>query len=125
MELQKIKGNFSICKVASMEQIDFSRELLFVAKTPDEISLVCESTYVPQENMDVENGWSMLKISGILDFGLIGVVAKISNILADAGISIFVVSTYNTDYILLKTENLEKGLQRLMCEGYTVSENNK
>jgi len=121
MELQKIKGNFSICKVASMEQIDFSRELVFVAKTPDEISLVCESDCVPQETIKIENGWSVLKISGNLDFGLVGVVAKISNILADAGISIFVVSTYNTDYILMKTENLEKGLQRLMHEGYSIT----
>ncbi|MCL2386413.1 MAG: ACT domain-containing protein [Defluviitaleaceae bacterium] len=120
MELQKIKGDFSICKVASMEQVDFSRELLFVAKTPDEISIV--SDYIPQNSIAVESGWKALKISGILDFGMIGVVAKISNILADAGISIFVVSTYNTDYILLKAENFDKGLQVLVHEGYTIKE---
>ena len=84
MVLKKIKGDFSICKVASMEQVDFSRELLFVAKTPDEISIVCESAYIPQENIAIESGWSVLKISGILDFGLVGIVAKISNILANA-----------------------------------------
>ncbi|MCL1883580.1 MAG: ACT domain-containing protein [Defluviitaleaceae bacterium] len=120
MELQKIKGSFSICKLTSMEQIDFSRELVFVAKTPDEISLVCESAYAPKENLAMEDGWSVLKISGILDFGMVGVVAKISNILADAGISIFVVSTYNTDYILLKTKSFEKGIKVLIHEGYTV-----
>jgi len=122
MELQKVKGDFSICKVATIKQIDFSKELLFVAQTPDEISVVCESAYLPQECIEVENGWNVLKVSGMLDFGLIGIIAKISNILADAKISIFVVSTYNTDYILLKTESFEKGLQVLRQEGYVIVE---
>jgi len=61
-----------------------------------------------------------LSISGVLDFGLIGIVAKISSIFAEADISIFVVSTYNTDYIFLKAENFDKGLQVLMRNGYIV-----
>jgi len=122
MELQVIHGDFSVCKVASIEQVDFSRELLFFAKTPDEFSLVCESAYAPSKTIELEKGWKMLKISGILDFGLVGVVAKISNILANAEISIFVVSTYNTDYILLKVENFDKGLLLLVREGYTIIE---
>jgi len=105
-----------------MEQIDFSRELFFIAKTHDEISLVCETAYVPQKSIAVENGWSALKILGILDFGLVGVVSKISNILANGGVSIFVVSTFNTDYILLKNENFDTGLELLIREGYIVSD---
>jgi hypothetical protein len=120
MKLQKIKGDFTICKVESIEQIDFSRELLFIAKTPDEISVVCESAYAPQKTVEIESGWKALKIQGILDFGLVGIMAKISNILANVGISIFVVSTYNTDYILIKSQNLEKALQSLVREGYAV-----
>ena len=101
MELQKIEGDFSVCKVSSIEQIDFSRELLFVAKTTDEISLVCKSAYIPANTIEVESGWKAIRVSGILDFGLIGVVAKISNILADAGISIFVISTHTIQTIFL------------------------
>jgi len=120
MRLEKIEGDFSVCKVASMEQIDFSKELLFVAKTPDEISLVCKTDDVPQNALKIEDGWKALRVFGTLDFGLIGVIAKISNILADAGISIFVVSTYNTDYILLKADNFDKGLEALISSGYIV-----
>ena len=111
MQLEKIAGDFSICKVANTKGIDFSRELLFFAKTPDEISLVCETAHVPSKCLAAEHGWKALKISGTLDFSLVGVIAKISNILAGAGISLFVVSTYHTDYILLKAENLDPGVQ--------------
>ncbi|MCL2226011.1 MAG: ACT domain-containing protein [Oscillospiraceae bacterium] len=122
MELQKIEGDFCVCKIESIAQIDFTRELLFVAKAPDEISLVCESAHVPSNAVEIEKGWKALRISGTLDFGLVGVVAKISSILADAQISIFVVSTYNTDYILMKEERLCKGLQTLINNGYVVNE---
>ena len=120
MELQIIDGDFSVCKVVSLEHIDFSKELLFVAKTSDEISMVCESAYVPAKAIKAENNWKMLKISGVLDFGLVGVVSKISGILAAAEISIFVVSTFNTDYILLKSDNFEKGIELLVQSGYIV-----
>jgi len=120
MELQKIKGNFSICKLSAMEQLDFKGELFFIAKTHDEISLVCETDFVPPNSIAVEHGWRALKITGILDFNLVGIVAKISNILADANISIFVVSTYNTDYILLKDDSFDEGVRVLVGEGYFI-----
>jgi len=120
MELQKIDGYFSVCKLENMDGVDFSKELLFFAKTPDEISLVCEVDYVPFGAVEVESGWKALKVSGILDFGMIGVIAKISNILAEVEISIFVVSTYNTDYILLKEESFDKGVEELINKGYVV-----
>ena len=121
MELQKLNGEFSICKVESMAQLDNLGDIVFVAKTADETSIVCETAYVPPKCMAVDNGWSALKIMGILDFGLVGIVAKISNILADAKVSIFVVSTFNTDYILVKSENFEKASQALTGEGYTIT----
>ena len=120
MELQKLNTTFSICKLENINQIDFSQEPLFIAKTPDEISLVCESAHVPQNTVAVEHGWRGLKISGVLDFSLIGIVAKIANIFAHGGISIFVVSTYNTDYIFIKKENFDKGCQLLVREGYNL-----
>lgn len=63
----------------------------------------------------------MLKIEGILDFSLIGILSKISTILANEKIGIFVVSTYNTDYILVKKENLEKAVESLKKENYLFS----
>jgi len=120
MDLQKIECDFSVCKIRNVEQVDFTREFVFLQKTPDEISLVCESAYVPSNTTTVEAGWKALRISGLLDFRLVGVIAKIANILAEAEISIFVISTFNTDYILLKSENFAKGIQELMRQGYAI-----
>lgn len=120
MELQKIDCIFNVCKIRNIEQIDFSQEFVFLSKTSDEISLVCEEEHTPPNAIVSEPGWKALKISGILDFGMIGVLAKISNLLAEAEISIFAISTYNTDYILLKTENFDKGVQVLTNNGYAI-----
>ena len=120
MELQKMKHDFTVCKIEDIEQVDFTREFVFLSKTPDEISLVCETDYTPPSVTAFESGWKMLKIAGILDFGMIGVIAKISNLLAEAKISVFVVSTYNTDYILLKAENFDRGAQILAHNGYII-----
>ena len=120
MELQKIECDFTICKIADIGQADFTGEFVFLQKTPDEISLVCESAYVPRNAAAAEPGWKALKISGILDFGLVGVIAKIANILADAKISIFAISTYNTDYILMKADDYGRGIRELIRSGYAV-----
>ena len=121
MELQKIEYDFSVCKIDNITQVDFSREFVFLQKTPEEISLVCESACAPPDAIAIEAGWKALKVSGVLDFGMIGVLAKISNILAEVEISIFVVSTYNTDYILLKAENFDRGINALIRNGYVVN----
>jgi len=120
MELQKLAYDFSVCKIDHIEQVDFTQEFVFLSKTPDEISLVCETGSMPPCVIASEPGWKALQVSGVLDFGMIGVIANISNLLAEAGISIFVVSTYNTDYILLKVENFDRGIQILERNGYVI-----
>ena len=120
MELQKLECDFTICKIESIEQADFTGNFVFLSKTDDEISLVCESAYVPLTAVVSEAGWRALKISGILDFTMVGVIAKITCILAEVGISVFVASTYNTDYILIKSENFDKCVQALACNGYAI-----
>lgn len=121
MKLNRIPGKFSVCKLSSLEGIDFSREFVFLSKTDDEISLVCETDCVPPCAIAAEPNWQGLKIAGILDFGMLGVIAKIANLLAAANISIFVVSTYNTDYIFIKAENYEKTVAVLTQNGYVVA----
>ena len=101
--------------------IDFTRDFIFLSKTDDEISLVCESAYAPDNAVISEPDWKALKISGILDFGLTGVIAKISGLLAEANISVFVISTYNTDYILLKSANFDNGVKILADNGYIIN----
>ena len=121
IELKQLNRNFSICKLADLSHVDLSRNFTFLSKTDDELSLLCETQYLPPNPQYVEHGWKALKICGILDFGQIGIIAKISGILADSSIPVFVVSTYNTDYILVKAENYDKTLDVLIKKGYALS----
>jgi len=120
MKLEKIGCEFSVCKLSSVEQIDLSRKYTFLSISPDEISLVCESEFVPKDAIEAERGWKALRVSGTLDFGLVGIVAKISGVLAENKISIFVVSTYDTDYILVKEQNIERAINALSNSGYDI-----
>ena len=95
-------------------------EFYFVGKTDEEISLVCKTEDTPAETIERDDGWKAFRIQGVLDFSLIGILSKLSGILADNNIGIFAVSTYNTDYILVKKENFDKALKVLTSEGYTV-----
>jgi len=120
MELQIIEHGFSVCKIKDLEQVNFSEDYVFLLKAPDEITLVCKSERLPSNTIACESGWRALKVAGVLDFGMIGVIAKISEILSEAKISIFVASTYNTDYFFVKEENFSKALQVLTQNGYTA-----
>lgn len=120
MKLKKLKQEFSVCKMKNTTQIDWTDDFCFVGKTDQEISLVCASDAVPQEVLACEPGWKAFRIEGVLDFSLIGVLSKLSGILAERKIGIFVVSTYNTDYIFTKTEQFECAAAALKDSGYSV-----
>ena len=120
MELKKLDQKLTVCKVASVEDVDLRPEILFVGKTDEEISVVCPTESVPSNTVERDDGWRGFRIQGQLDFSLIGILSKLSGILADNGIGIFAVSTYNTDYVLVKEENFEKALKALESAGYKV-----
>jgi hypothetical protein len=101
-----------------LRDICFEEEFVFVGKTDDELSLVCRTDAVPTGIIARDDGWRAIKIRGVLDFSLCGILAGIASVLADAHISIFAVSTYNTDYILLKKENLEAAESALRENAY-------
>ena len=92
----------------------------YECKTDEESSLVCRTEDVPDNITDREDGWKAFRIEGVLDFSLIGILAKISALLAENEIGIFVVSTFNTDYILVKSENYAKALNALEKAGYGI-----
>jgi hypothetical protein len=97
----------------------FGSGFYFIGKTDEELSIVCEcDIFIDSE--EVDTGWSCLKVSGPLDLGLTGVLAGISAVLAKAGISIFALSTYKTDFILTKTNGLSNGITALEAAGYSV-----
>lgn len=120
MEIRKIEYDFAICKVADFTQMDWDSEFCFAGKTDEEYSLVCITEKIPANVLVCDSGWNAFRIQGVLDFSLIGILSKISSLLAENGIGIFAVSTYNTDYILTKKENFSKALDVLSNAGYTI-----
>ena len=120
MRLQIIEGKFSVCKVENLRAVNFNVPWLFVGKTDAEISVVCLTVDVPHATLAREDGWRALRVAEPMDFGLTGVLAGISTVLAQAGISIFAVSTFDTDYILMKAEKLAPAIEALEAGGYTV-----
>ena len=122
MEIKRIHQEFSVCQVEDYSLVNLDSEYSFIGKTDEEKSLVCITSEVPKNVIQRDDGWKAFRIQGVLDFSLIGILAKIAAVLADNGISIFAVSTYNTDYVLIKKENYEKGLEVLRASGYEVAE---
>lgn len=122
MQIKKIYHDFSICQVEDYSLVNLDSEYSFIAKTEEERSLVCITKEVPSNVIRRDDGWKAFCVQGVLDFSLIGILSKISTILAERGISIFAVSTYNTDYILIKDTNYEKALEVLKFSGYEIVE---
>lgn len=120
MELKKLDYDLTICKVSQTTGIDLTKEFYFIGKTDEELSLVCRTEDAPAHTAAREDGWGGFRIQGVLDFSLIGILSKISAVLADNKIGIFVVSTYNTDYILVKKDNLDRAMDVLAAEGYKI-----
>ena len=120
MELKKIDFRLTVCKVTELSNINLDTDFFFIGKTDDELSLVCKTEDTPRNTIERDDGWKAFRIQGVLDFSLIGILSKLSGILAEHKIGIFAVSTYNTDYILVKEENYERALSVLASEGYSV-----
>lgn len=120
MELKAMDYDLTVCKVSDLNQIDLNSEFFFIGRTDEEISLVCITEDTPNSTVSREDGWKAFRIEGTLDFSLVGILSKISSVLAENNIGIFAVSTYNTDYILTKAENFGKALMILKTSGYCV-----
>lgn len=120
VKIKRIDHEFSVCKVPDYSQVDMEGEYCFIGKTDEEKSLVCITDCVPENVSERDDGWRAFRIQGMLDFSLIGILSKISTLLADNQIGIFAVSTYNTDYILIKKENFEKAMAVLSDAGYQI-----
>lgn len=120
MELLKLPYDLTVCKVTDISEIDLSAGFYFIGRTDEELSLVCRTEETPAKTLERDDGWKGFRIQGVLDFSLIGILSKLSGILAEHKIGIFAVSTFNTDYILVKEENFERAMEVLAAEGYKV-----
>lgn len=120
MIIRKIHGDFTVCKVIDYTLVNLDSEYCFTGKTKEEKSLVCLTKDVPANTIVREDGWKAFYIDGVLDFTLVGILAKISNVLAKAEIGIFTVSTFNTDYIFVKEKQEMLALSKLAQAGYRI-----
>ena len=120
MKLKALPHALTVCRLADASELDLKKDFYFLARTDEELSLVCRTEDTPANTAARDDGWRAFRIEGVLDFSLIGILSRISAILAENKIGIFAVSTYNTDYILVKEENFERALQVLAENGYTI-----
>lgn len=117
-----IDGIFSLCRLAPEDAIPswaLSSDFYTITKTRDELSVVCESQYVPAF-IKQDGSWRLLKIATVLDLTLTGITAKFSTALANAGVNLCVIATYQTDYILVKQEKLQTAITALKEGGFIV-----
>ena len=121
MLLTEVKGAYSVVRFPAGSKLPGwvgGSTFYSVTKTADELSVVCESRFVQPGAEKVEAGWRCFRVVGTMDFGLTGVMASLTVPLAKAGISIFAVSTFDTDYLLVKKEAWEGAVSALSQAGF-------
>jgi len=120
LNLNILDGSFTIHRFSPNNGIPnqiYQGQFCSITKTDEELSIVC-SSLVHLDSESSETDWSCIKVLGPLDFSLTGILADISAVLAKAEISIFVISTFDTDYILVKSEKLQATKKALQQAGY-------
>lgn len=122
MLLETLPRELSVCKLPSASALPAAPgPWTFAAVTDGEVSLVCPVEDVPACAVAREDGWRGLRVGGALDFALVGILAELARVLAEAGVPIFAVSTYDTDYLLVKSGAFERALDALRSAGHEVA----
>ncbi len=118
LKLAVLDGEYAVHRFTSESDIPaLTGNFLSITRTDDELSLVCDAE-IPLESEKSEHGWACIKVLGPLDFGLTGILARIASVLAEADISIFATSTYDTDYVLVKKDKLSAAQDALLAASY-------
>ena len=118
--LDVLDGALSVCKLVELPEGLLESNLCFIARTSEELSVVCATAEVPADALAREDGWRALKVRGPLDFALTGIMARIAAALAEAGIALFALSTFDTDYVLVKEDKLEAAIAALRGAGCEI-----
>lgn len=123
LTLQKIDGTFAVCRLAPHATIPpwaINDGFFSITRTRDELSIVCAESQVPSD-VTCENDWRCLRVAGSMAFTEVGVLAALVAPLAAAGISIFAISTFDTDYLLVKATDWQETLANLMRAGHEIT----
>lgn len=119
--LEVMGWELSLCRLDRLPDASILQHSpCFLGLTDNEISLVCETRTAPRDAVERDDGWKAFRVSGTLDLSLVGVLRGIADVLADIGVPVFVVSTYDTDYVLVKEGPLDRALDALSAAGYAV-----
>jgi len=122
LTMELLDGIYGVCRLDKNELIPNwaqNGDFFSITRTADELSIVCSEEFIPSD-VKCEGDWKILKIKGPLVFSLVGILASISTILAQKGITIFAISTYDTDYILVKNKDIDNTVEALVNERYEV-----
>jgi hypothetical protein len=122
LALTVLEESLAVCSLPPgypLPEAIFTGSLSAVIQTEDEISLICRSDHIPHGATAVA-GWRAFKVQGPLEFELTGVLASLALPLAQHGVSIFAISTYETDYILVREDSLAAAIDALLEAGHTV-----
>jgi hypothetical protein len=120
LSLILLPGSFVVCKLDADSRIPSwatAGSFVSITRTSDELSIVCEEALIP-EGVKCARGWRCLRVAGAMDFSAIGVLASLVEPLAQAQISVFAISTFDTDYLLFRDYDLEKAAQTLLRMGH-------
>lgn len=122
LTLTPLTAEYAVCRLHPSDAVPpwaLSGEFFSVSRSPEELSVTCEAARVPP-GLRAEGPWRALKLEGPFDFALTGILASVLNPLAQAGIGIFALSTFDTDYVLVKAEHFAKAVRTLRAAGHTV-----
>jgi len=122
LELILLPDLYAICRLskdAPVPEWNASNKFFSITRTSNELSLVCPQSVVPEDIL-CERSWRCLKLVGTMDFSMVGVIAALVTPLAEAGVTVFVVSTFDTDYLFVKENDLEIAMVGLRGAGHTV-----
>ncbi len=125
MRLKLLEPVFAVCKLSPHTQIPewaLSAEVFFLSKTQDELSVICPSAQVPA-TVEHSADWRCFRVDDDLEFEQTGVVATVSTPIANAGLSLFLVSTHDRDYVLVHQSNLAQAIDVYNQHGFTVKTN--
>jgi hypothetical protein len=124
LTLLLLDGTFAVCKLggdASLPPWATAGNFFSITRTADELSVVCCQDAVP-DGIQCERGWRCLRVVGTIPFSVVGVLASLTAPLAKAGISVFALSTFDTDYLLVKENDLAVALAVLRRQGHTIGQ---
>lgn len=124
MELKLIRGELAVCRLDGSGPVPdwaWEGEFVSISRARGELSVICAAAAVPASGVQAETHWRALVVTTPMDFDVVGVAAALTRPLADAGISVLPVATYDTDYFLVQQDRLADAIEALLAAGHAVS----